>query len=320
MNPGEGTRTPPVICLDIGGTSVRAAAVRLGAEPSVEHRLRTPTLAHQGGAALLDRALRLAVRVHQQVPEAVGVAVASAGVIGPETGSVTSATELIPGWGGTPISQTMTRQLRLPCTVLNDVHAHGLGEFRFGQGAGSASALIVAVGTGLGGALISGGKLLRGSSGQAGHIGHIHHGAAAGLRCSCGRVGHLEAVASGSAMAQRYSELKEPHDPLAADGAAVADHCAAGVASAEQVVRTAAAALGESLGSLANTWDPERIVLTGSVTEAGTQWWQQVRQWYQVSAMDSLQDRPLQQGALGDDAPLLGAAAHHYQNQKNRLS
>lgn len=299
---------------------MRAAAVTLGAEPSVGNRLRTATLAQQGGPAVLERAVGLAVEVHQQVPAAAGVAVASAGVISPDTGSVTSATDLIPGWTGTRIGHTLTQQLGLPCTVLNDVHAHGLGEFTFGEHAGIESVLIAAVGTGLGGALVSGGDLVRGSSGHAGHIGHMHHAAAEGLLCSCGRTGHVESVASGSAMAQRYAELKEPQDPTASDGAEVADHCAAGVATAEKVVRTAGVALGETLGSLANTWDPERIILTGSVTGAGPRWWQQVRTGYQDSAMDSLQDRPLQHGVLGDDAPLLGAAAHHRQSRKSGLS
>lgn len=320
MLEAEPVRNAPVICLDIGGTSIRAGVVVLGTQPTVTSRLRTATLPQEGASAVLQRALDLAAEAHKQAPEADGVAVASAGVIGPGTGRVTSATELIPGWAGTELGETLSRKLGLPCTVLNDVHAHGVGEFSFGQGAGSSSAVVVAVGTGLGGAFFNAGELVRGPSGHAGHIGHVHHAEARGLRCSCGREGHLEVVASGSGMVQRYRQLKRSHDPPASDAAAVVAHAEDGVASAEQVVRAGAAALGESLGSLANSWDPERVILTGSVAGAGDLWWQELENGYRRSAMEALRDRPLLRGSLGDDAPLLGGAAHHQQSEQRRGS
>lgn len=316
MNLGpEPSQAAPVISLDIGGTSIRAAVVTLGPQPIVKYRLRTATLPQQGASAVLQRALDLAAQAQQQAPAAVGAAVASAGVIGPGTGRVAFATELIPGWAGTEIGDAVTQHLGLPCTVLNDVHAHGVGEFCFGQGAGSSSALVVAVGTGLGGALFNAGELIRGPSGHAGHLGHVHHATARGLQCSCGRSGHLESVASGSGMHQRYGQLKRPHDPSAADGAAVVAHAYAGVAPAEEVVRAGGAALGESLGSLANSWDPERIILTGSVTGAGELWWQELKNGYRSSAMEALRGRPLLRGSLGEDAPLLGGAADHQESR-----
>lgn len=304
--------TPAVICLDIGGTSIRASAVTLNSQPMVTQRLRVETLAHQEGPAVLRRAVDLAADVHRYVPEAIGVAVASAGVISPGTGTVTSATELMPRWAGTEISRAVEYRLGLACTVLNDVHAHGLGEFTYGQGVGSSSALIVAAGTGLGGALVNDQELLRGSSGHAGHIGHVHHAAAEGLLCTCGRTGHLESIASGSGMAEQYANTRNSQDPVAAGGAAVVEHAGSGIAAAERVVHTAGRSLGESLGSLANAWDPERIILSGSVSGAGDVWWRHMLEGYRASAMDALQDRSLLRGALGDDAPLLGAAVDHF--------
>ena len=301
-----------MICLDIGGSSIRAAAVTLGAQPTVAHRLRVETLAHQEGPAVLRRAVNLAADVHRHLPAALGVAIASAGVIAPGTGRVTSATGLMPGWAGTQINDAVEHELGLVCTVLNDVHAHGLGEFTYGQGAGSSSALIVAAGTGLGGALINDGELLRGSSGHAGHIGHVHHAAAEGLLCTCGRTGHLETIASGSGMAEQYETARNSQDPVAAGGADVVELAGSGIAAAQRVVHTAGRSLGESLGSLANAWDPERIILSGSVSGAGNEWWPHVQNGYRAAAMDALQNRPLLRGTLGDDAPLLGAAVDHF--------
>ncbi|NDK31684.1 ROK family protein [Nesterenkonia haasae] len=304
----------PVISLDIGGTSIRGGIVTDGARPEVQLHHRQPTEAEDGGPAVLRRALAIAQNLHALVPETRGISVACAGVIDPADGTVTSATELMPGWAGTDVGGALRAQTGLNCTVLNDVHAHALGEFHYGAGRGCASALVVAVGTGLGGGFLSGGQLVRGAGGLAGHVGHIHHPAASGLRCTCGRSGHLESVASGSGLTARYQERRGANDPNATDGAAVAAHAARGIQAAERALRVGGTALGECLGSLANAWAPERIILSGSVTGAGDIWWQAVREGYSASAMTPLQLRPIVLGELGDDAPLIGAAAMHRSN------
>lgn len=301
----------PVIALDIGGTSIRGGIVTEGSRPQIRLRRREATQAQTGGAAVLKRVLTMAAALQAEAPEVTGVAVASAGVIDPATGAVASATELMPGWAGIQIGAALRAELNLESTVLNDVHAHALGEFHLGAGEGSSSTLVVAVGTGLGGAFISGGELILGAGGLAGHVGHMHHAAAAGIACSCGRTGHLESVASGSGMTSRYAETRQHEEPAADDGAAVAALASEATGTARKTLVAAGAALGECLGSLANAWDPETIILSGSVTGAGEPWWEAVRSGYCSSAMDALQDRPVVLGSLGDDAPLLGAAALH---------
>ncbi|MGQ7786890.1 ROK family protein [Nesterenkonia sp. K-15-9-6] len=302
-----------LICLDIGGTAIRGgvATIAAGAVPQIGLRRRDLTHAAQGGAAVLRRAVQMVSAVLAEVPEAIGVAVSSAGVIDDATGQVVSATELIPGWTGVELGAALRRETGLRCTVLNDVHAHALGEVRVGAGEGCSSALVVAVGTGVGGALIHQGAPVRGAGGLAGHVGHMHHSAARQVVCSCGRTGHLESVASGSGIASRYAARRLPSDPEAADAAEVAAVAADVEGTARRTLITAGTALGECLGSLANAWDPERIILTGSVTGAGGLWWHAVRRGYAATAMDPLRHRALFRGALGDDAPLLGAATMH---------
>lgn len=308
-HPASGSLGPgPVISIDIGGTSIRGGIVGLDGPDMVTHHHRIATLAQDGGTAVLQRVLTLVGELHALTPGAARVAVASAGVIEPDTGRIASATALMPAWAGTELGRSIQESTGLRCTVINDVHAHGLGEFTFGVGVGGLSALIIAVGTGLGGAFITAGELVRGSSGFAGHIGHMHHGSARGMECSCGRSGHLESVASGSGMAERYEASRGPADPSVHDGAGVAQLAATGVEVAQKVLRTSGFALGESLGSLANMWDPEKIILTGSVTGAGDDWWGSLEAAYRFSVMDELPRPRLLRGALGDDAPLLGAA------------
>lgn len=301
---------PPMICLDIGGSSIGGAVVTLGESPEVHLRRSVPTGAQDGGRAVLDRAVSVARELQAEVPEVCGVGVASAGVIDPETGAVASATDLMPGWAGTALGAVLSEGLGLPLTtVLNDVHAHALGESRHGAGQGADSALVAAVGTGLGGAFIGTAGLVRGSGGLAGHIGHVQHAEAAGILCTCGRTGHLESITSGSGIEARYTARRGRDDPPAEDGAAVSRLAAEGVGLASATLRTAGTALGEALGSLSNAWDPEVIVLTGSVTGAGETWWSALRAGYASTAMDPLRGRTLTRGTLGADAPLLGAAS-----------
>src|SRR5919199_607185 len=86
----------------------------------------------------------------------------------------------------------------------NDVNAAALGEARYGAGRGLDSFLFVAVGTGLGGAIVVGGRVMRGATGTAGEIGHVPVFGAEDVVCSCGRSGHLEAVVAAPAISAAY--------------------------------------------------------------------------------------------------------------------
>jgi hypothetical protein len=102
--------------------------------------------------------------------------------------------------------------------VQNDVDAHAAGEAWLGAAAGLASVLVVAVGTGVGGAVVMDGTPLRGAHHVAGEIGHLPTPGAEGLRCTCGRPGHLEALGSGPALHRHYMSLGgAPESPDARD-------------------------------------------------------------------------------------------------------
>lgn len=309
-----------LLAMDIGGSTIAAAPVTLGLGTPQLGTIRTvPTGAEDGGDAVLHRVVRLAEEMIDEAaspsrPAITGVGIASAGVIDSSRGAVVSATSLMPGWAGTELAAVVGAALGLPVSVLNDVHAHGYGEWAHGAGAGAESMLLVAVGTGLGGAVIEGSRLLTGSRGLAGHLGHMHHAAATVMRCSCGREGHVESVASGSGLAAWYARRRrsgEPDaDPEAASGADVAALAEAGHPTAQAVLRDSAAALGEILGSAANAVDPARVVVTGSVAQAGGMWWQALRTGFARVVMDPLRGIVPQPGELGAAAPLIGAAVY----------
>lgn len=292
--------TPVAAAVDIGGTKIATAAV--AADGTVTGYRSAPTPAERGPAAVLTTAADL-VRESLGDREAVGVGVGSAGVIDPASGLVRSATDALPGWGGTDLRGGLARALGLPVTVANDVHAHALGEYWLGAARGHATVLFVAVGTGVGGSLLLDGRIHHGARSAAGHVGHVPVAAAAGRRCPCGADGHVEAVASGPALLHEYRErggsaprLQEvvaasEHDPLA-----------------RTVLTEGARALGSALAGLANTVDPDVVVIGGGVAEAGELWWDALREETAQGLVPALRGLPVVPSGLGSDAALLGAA------------
>ena len=308
LSPNPGGRT---LALDIGGTKIRAAIVTECEVVEVETIGTRP----EGGESVLDRVARLAARYR----DVAAVGVAAAGVV--NDGRVTSATDLIPGWAGADIAGRLGDELGVPVAVLGDAHAHGLAEARFGAGRGVASTLTVAVGTGIGGAYVEAGSPALGDHGVAGHLGPVLHPESVGLVCSCGRVGHLEPFASGTGIVDAYArggdapsgaEIGGTGEPVS--GAEIARRCEVGEERAVRVITRAGSALGSAIGSIANVLDPGIIVFSGSVTAAGSAWWQSLRAGYLESAMTPVAHTPLVRGELGDHAPLLGAAAFVKEN------
>lgn len=308
-----------ILALDIGGTKIRAALVHAddagaGRPPAITHERTVPTEAHSGGAHVVTRVIEVARAVMAEVESpARAIAIATAGVV--SDGRIVSATNLMPGWAGTDLATEVSAATGLPVYVLGDVNAHGLGEATYGAGQDFTSSLTVAIGTGIGGALVVDGAVLGGSHQLAGHIGHVTHGAAAGLPCSCGRVGHIEPLASGSGVTERYEALTgEP----GVSGKVITDRSVAGEPEARQVLVTAAHALGEVLGSAANLVDPGVIILSGSGIRSGQHWWTALREGFRNAAMDLAAGTKLVEGTLGDHAPLLGAAAHALESEKEK--
>ncbi|MCI1901356.1 MAG: ROK family protein [Bifidobacteriaceae bacterium] len=308
-----------VVAVDIGGTKVAGCLVDFGPDesrrPEPGSIVRQPADAQQGSNAVLRRVFAVISEVlrqagSEQSQNIAGVGVSAAGVVG-EDGSIVSATDLIRDWAGTKLRERIMERFGLPAVVIGDVHAHALGESHWGAGRVSNVTLLAAVGTGIGGAVCVGGRLLRGSHGMGGHIGHVSVAAAGTAECSCGRRGHVEPIASGSGIIAEYEQVCAASGRSYApdvDGRDISRKAVEGEKEAGLVIRTAGMSLGIVLGSLANVVDPDLVILSGSVTAAGDLWWKSLRDGYMQSAMDIAASVPLVRGELGDDAPLIGAA------------
>ena len=301
-----------VVAIDVGGTKIAGALVAYegGLPPVVTVRMSVPTDAQRGGEAVLQSIVDVARELLAQAEgDIVGIGVGTAGVVNPATGSIRYANDIMPGWTGQPVRQRLIEEFNMPVAVLGDVQAHALGEARWGAARGAQSCLCVGVGTGLGGAFVINGQVIKGFRGAAGHVGHTPHPAAAGMACVCGKESHVELVASGTAIAAQY-QGRAFGDFLDPDrmGDYVAAQATEGDLDALAVLRAAGRALGEAIGGWCNILDPELVVLSGTVTQAGHYWRQALDEGFKAQVLDALCDTPIVFAGLGSDAPLIGAA------------
>ncbi|MEG0682337.1 MAG: ROK family protein, partial [Raoultibacter sp.] len=312
--------------LDVGGTKIAGALITYdeGVKPYARHYTTVPTGAQRGGAAVLETLVDLVEKLltladGEAVPLS-GIGVAAAGCVENNTGAIAYANDLMPGWTGQPVGERLREAFGLPVAVMNDVQAHALGEARWGAARNTQSCLMVAVGTGLGGAFVEGGRVLRGFRGAAGEVGHTLHPAARDVMCTCGHKGHIESITAGTGIGELYQRRHlaaaagnadanaEDAPTTSIDGAEVARRATAGDALARTTLQDAGRALGEALGGWANMLDPEVIILSGSVCAAGPLWREAVTEGFASQALAPLQKMPLIPADLGGMAPLVGAA------------
>ncbi|MBO9610469.1 MAG: ROK family protein, partial [Paenibacillaceae bacterium] len=166
---------------------------------------------------------------------------------------------------GTSIKERLHRTFEVPVIVDNDVNVLAVAEKYFGAGIGTKHLLCLTLGTGIGGAMLIGGKLVHGAWGGAGEFGHISVDFR-GETCHCGGVGCVELYASGTGIARRM-QLKSGLD--SPDTRQVVERWLEGDACATEVMEEAIQALGTALMSLIHAFNPEKIVIGGGLSEIG---------------------------------------------------
>lgn len=292
-----------VIALDVGGTKVAGGVV--DARGTLLQREQVPTNAACGPEALMATLIALATRLHAAHPGVGAIGVSSAGQIDHRTGRVIYANDHLPGWTGAEIGACLRTALGLPVAVDNDVNALALAEATHGAAAGRRVVIVVAVGTGIGGAIVLDGRLFRGVSGVAGELGHISL-ATGGPRCACGQRGCLEVYATGPHIAAAYARAADLHCPLGLPE--VVARAANGDRAARAAFAQAGHQLGRALAGLVNTLNPDAIVVGGGVMAARELLLTPLR-----AALDRHALGPARQAvtvlpaALGADAGLIGA-------------
>lgn len=320
------TSMPHVIGVDLGGTKTAAGVVSSSGEVLMSETI--PTLNRAGGEAILDATAALITGLVERAADAgisvSGVGIGSAGVIDAVAGTVVSATDAIQGWAGTELTAGLSSRLGFDTVrAVNDVHAHALGEAWLGAAAGSSSSLMVAFGTGVGGSFVLDGSPVLGHRFVGGHVGHFASPLAVSdglpLPCVCGSAGHVEAIASGPAMYEAFlrfggssSEALDTRGVFAL--AASAHDGGAGAGSADgrtaalRAIDVGASAAGQAVGGLINILDPETVVISGGLADAGELWWKPMETALRKELLTPLVSVPVVRARLGNTAAIVGAA------------
>ena len=198
----------------------------------------------------------------------------------------------------------------------NDANVAALGEMWQGGGKGYKDLLMVTLGTGVGGGLILNQKMISGSHGLAGEIGHIHVRDEEREYCNCGGQGCLEQVASATGIAREArrkmascdtpSVLRQYGDQVSAKN--VLDAAKAGDALADEVMEVVCHYLGVALAQISMTVDPEIFVIGGGVSKAGQYLVDRIRSHYEHFTPISKNKAKIGLATLGNDAGIYGAA------------
>ena len=193
----------------------------------------------------------------------------------------------------------------IPVEVENDANLGALAELMWGAGKGRSEIVYLKVATGIGGGLISGGRLQHGVRGTAGEIGHTRL-LADGSVCRCGNRGCLETVASGRAIAAHLSESRAEH----VSTRRLLELSNAGDAAAQRLIGDAGRALGIAVANLCNILNPECVIVGGDVSAAGDVLLEPMREAVRRNGIPSaVSDFEVLAGVLGERAEMLGALA-----------
>jgi glucokinase len=244
--------------IDLGGSAIKACVLDLGPPAAVLHEAATETVAEEGPAAVLDR---MAAAGSQAIAAAGPVDAVGVGMPGPldiENGRALFMTNL-PGWEGQPVVAPLRERLGLPVALVNDVRAYTLAELELGAGRGASTVVCFALGTGVGGGVVVGGKLLLGMNGSIGELGHQTM-EPDGPPCPCGNHGCLEQYVSGPAIA-RAAGLETAEQ--------VFEAVERGDVSARRVLERAGTFLGIGIANTVLVVGPERVIVGGGVAAAG---------------------------------------------------
>lgn len=276
MNPAS---PRPVLAIDLGGTQIRAAY--LTPELKVEFRRATATLDEEGVDAVIGRICNLAREVLTAADEGglerpAGIGISSPGPLDAWRGVIVAPPNLR-GWRDVPLADAVERELGLRTFVERDTNVAVLAEWRYGAAGDAETVIYATISTGIGGGIVVDGRPLIGRDGSAGEIGHMTI-EIDGPLCGDGQPGHAEAIGSGTAIARAGRELLAAEgspllarlvggDPDEVSAATVAEAADAGDDACRAIMETAYEAVGSLCASLVNVFNPEVIVLGGSIAE-----------------------------------------------------
>ena len=308
------TGSATAIGADLGGTKLLVGVVGSGQE--VLHRGQEPSHG-RNTEEVLDLLEREILEAAEAVPGAAAVGLGIPATIDHRRGVAVNAVNL--PIVDVPVRDRMRERLNLPVFIDNDANTAALAEYLYGAGRGTENMVMLTIGTGIGGGLVLGGQLYRGSTGAGAELGHVVI-EVDGPRCqgSCPNRGCVEAFASGTAIgrAGRAAAERAPDSTLGraaageqVDGKLVTEAALGGDEVAIGVLAHAGSRLGVALSSFANIFDPDVIVVGGGASAAGDLLLDPAREELRTRALPPMNQTPVVLATAGADAGMIGAAA-----------
>ena len=286
-----------LLAIDVGGTRIKVGRVGRDGHPTYSRVFPTPGPGEQPDT-LASLCRILGDEVSARPAAAVGVVVP--GWIDEEQGVVCRAVNL--GWYDLPLRDILAREVSTPMALGHDVRAGGLAEARLGAARDVASSVFIAVGTGIGSAIMDHQRSWAGATHNAGEVGHLVV-VPGGDRCACGQLGCLETVASAAAISRRYA--RAARSP-AVDAAVVIERAGQCDEHAKRVWREAVDALAEAIVTVHTLLDPAVFVIGGGLSRAGDALLEPLRDACRRSARSRTPE--IRAGDFADSAGWRGAA------------
>ena len=271
-----------IVGVDLGGTYVRAGRVRDG---KIESSVSRPISGAASAGVVLDEVFGAIDAVLDGGVAGIGFCVPS--MVDVDTGVVYSVAN-IPSWREVPLKAELERRYGVRSFINNDANAFAVGELHFGKGRGYRNLVGIVIGTGLGAGVVINGRLYNGTNCGAGEIGNIPYQGST-----------IENWCSGTFL-QRSSGM---------DGEAVHDRALAGDRVAQELFASVGTALGDTILIVLYAYDPEIVILGGSVSRAFPLFEQAMRERLQGHAFPHALQRLQITRTETSDVALLGAAA-----------
>ena len=314
--------------VDLGGTKVETSLVDTTGHILASHRSPTqPDKGPEGVIADVIQCVKNCLGEASKSARALGIGMA--GQIEKDTGIVRFAPNL--GWHNVPLKAKLEEALELPVVVTNDVRAATYGEWSYGAGQNVDDLVCLFVGTGVGGGIVSGGRLLEGCFNTAGELGHLTI-VTNGRQCHCRNRGCLEAYAGGWAIAERAQEAVRSNTQAGEllielagsvgqiSAATVTEAYANGDSLAQYIVEETVRYMAAGLVGIVNAFNPCVLVLGGGVIHGLPEYASMVEHIVRLNALEAaVKDLRIVTSVLGDKAGVIGAATlarHKFQKDE----
>lgn len=299
--------------VDVGGTTVKMGL--FDESGTLHEKWEIPTRTEESGKHILsDVAAAIQNKMKEkniQPEDVIGTGIGVPGAVDGE-GVVRKAANL--GWGLIAVEDELSTILDMPVKVGNDANVAALGEVWKGGAQGYKSIVMVTLGTGVGGGIIVNGKILTGSTGAGGEIGHIHVQDNEPEICGCGNQGCLEQYTSATGIVRLANRRlnKDQKDSILrtqeVSAKSVFDAVKAGDELAIEVAEQFGKYLGDALAMIAGVCNPEAFVIGGGVSKAGPVLLEYIQKNYIKNVFHGSRGADFTLAALGNDAGIYGSA------------